>query len=97
MVTVLLETLESRVRDYVQLAEEGETVLVKSDDRVIAELVPPRPGSSLPRDEMSVLASGIRDGWLTPALEPSPVPPLRQPVMSLEDLLTDLDQSRSDR
>lgn len=96
MVMVLLETLESRVRDYVHLAEEGETVLVKSHDRVVAELVPPRARSPVLED-IPALAAGIREGWLTPALEEGPEPPPRQPVTRLEDLLDDLSQSRSDR
>jgi antitoxin (DNA-binding transcriptional repressor) of toxin-antitoxin stability system len=97
MRTVGLKVLKNRLSEYVRLAAKGETVLVTDRDRVVAELVPPQPGRILPEEEF--LAKGVREGWITPAKIPpgAPLPPRGEPVMSFEEMMRDLDESRSDR
>ena len=46
MRAVGLKTLKNKLSEYVRLAAGGETVLVTDRDRVVAEIVPPRPGRS---------------------------------------------------
>jgi antitoxin (DNA-binding transcriptional repressor) of toxin-antitoxin stability system len=46
MRSVDLKVLKNKLSEYVQLAADGETVLVTDRDSVVAELAPPRPGRS---------------------------------------------------
>jgi prevent-host-death family protein len=95
MRSVGLKILKNKLSEYVRLAASGETVLVTERNRVVAELVPPRPERPLTDEEF--LARGIREGWLTPAEDPhGPLPP-RRPIMKLAELMRDLDQDREDR
>ncbi len=96
MVVVGLKVLKNRLAEYVRLAQNGETVLVTSRDRVVAELVPPRPGRSGSLQD-ALLADAVREGWLTPPLLAVREPPPRQPVAPLASLLDELDQDRGDR
>lgn len=97
MRSVGLKVLKNKLSEYVRLAEAGETVLVTDRDRVVAEIVPPRPQRSAILDE-PVLAELVRKGILTPAARPFTGPPPRgQPVSKLRELLRELDEDRSDR
>ena len=52
--------------------------------------------SPIPADAQ--LADAVRKGWLTPAAMPGAGPPPKPPpVMTLEELLAELDEARSDR
>lgn len=96
MRAVGLKTLKNKLSEYVRLAAEGETVLVTNRDRVVAELVPPRPGrAELLQD--ALLADAVRQGWLTPPVRAVREPPPRQPVASLKEILEELDTDRGDR
>ena len=86
MRSVGLKTLKDKLSKYVRLAAGGETVLVTDRDRVVAEIVPPRPGRSPILADAS-LAEVVRQGWLTPPLVVTDGPPPRKPVMRLRDLL----------
>ena len=96
MRTVGLKVLKNKLSEYVRIAAGGETVLVTDRDRVVAELVPPRPGrSAFVADAM--LAEAVRAGWVTPPpLAGSTIPP-RKPVARLDELMTELDRDRDDR
>jgi antitoxin (DNA-binding transcriptional repressor) of toxin-antitoxin stability system len=97
MRSVDLKALKNKLSEYVRLAAGGETVLVTDRDRVVAEIVPPRPGRS-PFLADAFLAEAVRDGWLTPPLvASSDDPPPRKPVMVLRDLLQELQRDRDDR
>jgi antitoxin (DNA-binding transcriptional repressor) of toxin-antitoxin stability system len=96
MRTVGLKILKNRLSEYVRLVAAGETILVTDRDRVVAELVPPRPGHQTLASD-ALLANAIRKGWLTPAHGPSTPRPPRQPVMPLANLLADLERDRADR
>jgi len=96
MRSVGLKILKNKLSEYVRIAAAGETVLVTDRNRVVAEIVPPQPGhKSASHDEF--IARGVREGWLTPATNPGTGPLPRKPVMSFEELMKDLDESRADR
>jgi antitoxin (DNA-binding transcriptional repressor) of toxin-antitoxin stability system len=96
MRAVGLRVLKNRLSEYVRLAAAGETILVTDRERVVAELVPPREGRA-PWATDALLADAVRRGWLTPALGHASGPLPRRPVATLEDLLGELDEARSDR
>jgi antitoxin (DNA-binding transcriptional repressor) of toxin-antitoxin stability system len=96
MRSVGIKALKNKLSEYVRLAAGGETVLVTDRDRVVAEIIPPRPGRS-PLLADAFLAEAVRQGWLTPPLVASADPPPRKPVMALCDLLQELQRDRDDR
>ena len=96
MRAVGLKVLKNRLSEYVRLAAAGEIVLVTDRDRVVAELVPPREDRS-PILGDALLAEAVRDGWLTPPLLVSKVPPPRAPVAPLARILRELEKDRADR
>jgi antitoxin (DNA-binding transcriptional repressor) of toxin-antitoxin stability system len=96
MRSVGLKTLKNRLSEYVRLAAGGETVLVTDRDRVVAELVPPRPDRER-RVGDALLAEAMRKGWITAPLTVQEGPPPRRPVAPLADLMRELDEDRADR
>lgn len=96
MVVVGLKELKNRLAEYVRLAQNGETVLVTSRDRVVAELRPPEPGRG-PTLQDALLAEAVREGWLVPPLLAVREPPARLPVAPLAALLGELERDRDDR
>jgi antitoxin (DNA-binding transcriptional repressor) of toxin-antitoxin stability system len=97
MRSVDLKELKNRLRDYICFAAAGEVVLVTDGNRVIAEIVPPQPGRPLDTAKEDVISRGIREGWITPAKNPGTGPLPRKPVTTFEELMKDLDESRTDR
>jgi antitoxin (DNA-binding transcriptional repressor) of toxin-antitoxin stability system len=95
MRAVGLKILKNKLSEYVRLAAGGETVLVTDRDRVVAELVPPRPDRS-PLLADALLAEAVRDGWLSPPLLVDGPPP-RKPVAPFRDLMDELRQDRDGR
>lgn len=96
MRAVGLKTLKNKLSEYVRLAASGETVLVTDRERVVAELVPPRPGRG---DFLAdaLLADEVRRGVIRPPLIVGGPPPPRKPVTSHDDLLEELRRDREDR
>ena len=94
MRTVGLKVLKNKLSEYVRLAAAGETVLVTNRETVVAEIVPPRRSAML-ADAM--LEDAYRKGLITPAVNPSEAIPPSEPVMTFEDLMRDLEQSRQDQ
>jgi hypothetical protein len=88
MHTVGLKILKNRLSEYVRLAAAGETVVI---------VAPQREPEGLTRN--SVLARGVREGWITPARIRDRSPPPRKPIkgLSLKQLLAELEQDREDR
>jgi antitoxin (DNA-binding transcriptional repressor) of toxin-antitoxin stability system len=76
-----------------RLAAAGETVVITDRGRVVAEIVPPR------REPESVIARGIREGWIRPATRTGDWPPPSQPVpgLTFDQLMADLERDREDR
>jgi antitoxin (DNA-binding transcriptional repressor) of toxin-antitoxin stability system len=96
MRSVGLKILKNKLSEYVRFAASGETVLVTDRDRVVAEIVAPQPGrSALLMD--ALLAEAVREGWLAPALLADSGPPPRKPVMTLRELMQDLQMDRAER
>ena len=92
-----IKVLNSKLSEYVRLAASGETILVTDRDRVVAELGPIRETRS-PILADAFLADAVRSGVMTPpALAGSGPPPAPPGVAPLEEVLADLDESRSDR
>jgi len=96
MRSVGLKVLKNKLSEYVRLAAGGETVLVTDRDHVVAELGPPQPGRS-PILTDALLAELVREGWLTPPVLVDGNPPPRKPVMSLREIMRELDQDRDSR
>jgi antitoxin (DNA-binding transcriptional repressor) of toxin-antitoxin stability system len=96
MKTVGLKVLKNKLSEYVRLAAGGETVLVTDRDRVVAELNPPQPGREAFMSD-PFLARGVREGWLTLPMVSGPLPPPPPAVMTLEELMKDLERAREDR
>ena len=97
MRSVGLKQLNNQLSAYVRLAAAGETVLVTDRDRVVAEIVPPRPERS-PILADALLADAVRKGWLRPPALPGTGPPAAPaPIMTLERLRGLLDDVRGDR
>jgi antitoxin (DNA-binding transcriptional repressor) of toxin-antitoxin stability system len=90
MRSVGLKTLRNKPSEYVRLAAGGETVLVTDRDRVVAEIGPPNPTRS------PGLLDAFRQGWMTPPISIGRGPPPRQPVMTTDQLLRNLQRDRDD-
>ncbi len=98
MRAVGIKVLKNKLSEYVRLAAAGENVLVMDRDRIVAQLGPPPPQRAEAVSD-ALLAQAVREGLITPAALPPDAPPPAPPagVMTLEELLADLDQSRADR
>jgi antitoxin (DNA-binding transcriptional repressor) of toxin-antitoxin stability system len=96
MRSVGLKTLKNKLSEYVRLAAGGETVLVTDRDRVVAESGPPGPSRS-PMLSDAHLLDAFRQGWMTPPLSIGRGPPERKPVMTVDELLRNLQRDREDR
>ena len=94
MKSVGLKVLKNKLSEYVRLAAAGETLVITDRNRIVAEIVPPRR-----QRHGSVIARGIREGWIRPATRDANWPPQRNPVpgLTLEQLMTDLEGDREDR
>ena len=96
MKAVGLKVLKNRLSEYVRLVAGGETVLITDRDRVVAELVPPRPGRS-PWLADALLAEAVREGYVSAPTMVAEGPPPRMPVARLKQLLKELNRDRQDR
>jgi antitoxin (DNA-binding transcriptional repressor) of toxin-antitoxin stability system len=91
-----LKTLKNRLSEYVRLAAGGETVLVTDRDRVVAEIGPPNPARTAMLSD-ALLLDAFRQGWITPPVTVGRGPPARKPVMTIDELLNNLQRDRADR
>jgi antitoxin (DNA-binding transcriptional repressor) of toxin-antitoxin stability system len=96
MRSVGLKTLKNKLSEYVRLAAGGETVLVTDRGRVVAQIGPPHPARSSMLSD-ALLLDAVRQGWMSPPISVGRGPPERKPVMTIDELLTDLDRDRADR
>jgi antitoxin (DNA-binding transcriptional repressor) of toxin-antitoxin stability system len=96
MRAVGIKVLKNKLSEYVRLAASGETVLVTDRERVVAELVPPQANRASSSAE-ALLNDMVARGLVTPPTMPGRGLPPRKPVMSFEQLMTDLQQDRDDR
>jgi antitoxin (DNA-binding transcriptional repressor) of toxin-antitoxin stability system len=91
-----IKALRDRLSEYLRVVATGETVLVTDRDRVVAELVPPRPGRLEAVDD-ACLAELVRTGLLVPASVRDGSPPPRVPVLPTDRVLEDLARDRAER
>ena len=97
MKSVGIKVLKNRLSEYVRLAAAGETILITDRDQVVAELTQPRAERS-PILADAMLAEAVRKGLLSPpALAAKSPPPDTEPIMTLAQLLSELDGDRSER
>jgi antitoxin (DNA-binding transcriptional repressor) of toxin-antitoxin stability system len=96
MRSVCLKTLKHKLSEYVRLAAGGETVLVTDRDRVVAEIGPPSPTRSSVLSDAR-LFDAFRQGWMTPPISVGRGPPPRRQVMTVDELLRNLQRDRADR
>jgi antitoxin (DNA-binding transcriptional repressor) of toxin-antitoxin stability system len=98
MRAVGIKVLRNRLSEYVRLAASGASVLVTDRGRVVAQLGPPPPQRAESVAD-AVLAQAVRERLITPAVVPPAAPPPVPPpgVMTLEEVLADLERSREDR
>jgi prevent-host-death family protein len=91
-----LKVLKNKLSEYVRIASRGETVLVTDRDRVVAELIPPRapPKASTAEERWAEM---VRQGIVTPAANPETPLPECKPIMTLDELMRELDEARADR
>ena len=97
MRSVARRNLEDSLDEYLNLVQEGETILVTEQDHVIAELVPPREARDDFAEGNGPLADAIRKGWITPPTVTSDAPPPRLPVAPLAEILREFERDREDR
>lgn len=96
MRSVGIKALKNKLSAYVRAAEAGETILVTDRDRVVAELVPAQADRNK-QLESEFFARGVREGWLTLPTATGPLPPPPKGIMTLAELMEDLDKDREDR
>ena len=96
MRSVGLKTLKNKLSEYVRLAAGGETVWITHRGRVVAQIGPPHPARSSMLSD-ALLLDALQQGWMTPPISVERGPPERKPVMTIDELLTDLDRDRADR
>lgn len=96
MRSVGIKVLKNKLSEYIRIAASGEIVLVTDRDRVVAELVPPHPdrGKMLADERWAEL---IRQGIVTPAVNPRGPMPKNDPRMTIQEILDELDEDRADR
>lgn len=99
MKVVGIKQLKNKLSEYVKLAAAGEVVLVTDRGDVVAELRAPTPWRD-PRMDNPRWAELVRKGVIAPAKLPPGTPlALKRdyPLVPLETILKDLDDSREDR
>lgn len=95
MRAVGLKTLKNKLSEYVRLAAGGETILISDRDRIVAELVPPRQSRGENVSD-ALLADALRNGLLSPPLDPRSPVPNPPGVAPLQEILDSLKSDRSD-
>ena len=96
MITVGIKALKNDLSQHIRAAAAGEVVRVTDRGVVVAEIVAPRPApAKMSEDEF--IADLVRRGLATAASGRLNGPPPNNPVMTLAELMADLDEDRADR
>ena len=99
MKKVGIKTLKNKLSEYIRLAKTGEVIAITDRGHVVAELRAPRHVDHPLMDD-PWFAEQVRLGHITPSKVP-PGTPLElkrdYPLVPLEEILRDLDESREDR
>jgi antitoxin (DNA-binding transcriptional repressor) of toxin-antitoxin stability system len=92
-----IKVLKNKLSEYVRLAAEGETIAITDRNEVIAQLSPPTAKDRNAMTPEEHWADMIARGEVRPATRPKPPLPPREPIMTLEQLMKELDEDREDR
>lgn len=99
MKTVGIKELKNKLSEYIRLAKAGEVIAITDRGQVVAELRAPKHVDHPLMDD-PWFAEQVRLGHITPSKVP-PGTPLElkrdYPLVPLEEILRDLDESREDR
>lgn len=96
MLTVSTTSLKDTLSECLQRVQDGETILILDEGRIVAELRPPQPGHT-PATTVNVWASLVRQGLITPAERTKSRPPPALALIPFEQVMADLDEAREDR
>ena len=96
MKAVGIRELKDKLSRFLDEVRRGDVILVTDRDEVVAELVPPSASRS---NEIAdaLLAEGVRQGWIRPALLPQRGAPPRRTITTFKRLMKELERDRSDR
>jgi len=101
MRSVGIKVLKNKLSQYLKAVAAGETLRVTDRGKVVAEIVPPKGRSeheAAMTDAERQWAELVRQGVVTPAKRPANwKPPRRFPMMTLEELMKEIDADREDR
>ena len=99
MKTVQIKVLRDNLSKYLKLVKEGEVILVKERNTIIAELKQPSPEVTQKTAWEIKREQWIKEGILTPAKTQGPIKPpkFKGPKMSSEEFWKMYDEMREDR
>ena len=99
MKTVQIKVLRDNLSKYLKLVKEGEVILVKERDTIIAELKQPSPEVTQKTAWEIKREQWIKEGILTPAKTQGPIklPKLKGRRMSSKKFWKMYDEMREDR
>ena len=99
MTTVQIKVLRDNLTKYLKLVKEGEVVLIKDRNTVVAELKQPSPQTQEMTAWEITREKWIKEGILTPAKTKGPIklPKFKGPKMSSEEFWKMYDEMREDR
>ena len=99
MKTVQIKVLRDNLSKYLKLVKEGEVILVKERNTIIAELKQPSPEVTQKTPWEIKREQWIKEGILTPAKTQGPIilPKFKGPKMSSEEFWKMYDELREDR
>jgi antitoxin (DNA-binding transcriptional repressor) of toxin-antitoxin stability system len=101
MTTVQIKVLRDNLSKYLKLVKEGEVVLIKDRNTVVAELKHPSPQTQEMTAWEITREKWIKEGILTPAKTKGPIKlpkrPKGLPSMSSEEFWKMYDELREDR
>jgi len=99
MTTVQIKVLRDNLSKYLKLVKEGEVVLIKDRNTVVAELKQPSPQTQEMTAWEITREKWIKEGILTPAKTKGPIklPKFKGPKMTSEEFWKMYDEMREDR
>ena len=97
METVGIKELKNRLSEYIRIAAAGRSVLVTDRGKVVVELIAARVHADASAAEQR-MGELVREGLLVPAkVPPKARLPRRKPLVTLDEVLRDLDAGRAER
>ncbi|MCB1144666.1 MAG: antitoxin PHD [Leptospiraceae bacterium] len=101
MTIVQIKVLRDNLSKYLRMVKEGEVIIIKERDTIIAELKQPSPETENKTEWEILREQWIREGFLIPAKKTGkiklPKRPKGLPFMSEEEFQKMLDEMREDR